>query len=390
MDEKINKTGIKACIFMGSMFFMCYVGLSGAIADIAAYFPTYSVQVIQTGMMAITLVSIPGAFIAGRLAFFHSKRTLVVVGFALVAAGGVGGFFFHDTIVLYYVWSCVIGAGMGFFQPLVVSFITDYFEGKERDQLAGLQTSFVSGGSVLLTFLGGLLAVVAWHFSYLVFLIAVPVLITCLINLPAKNRYAVEKAAKQKIPRKVSYYIISVFLFFLVYITFPSNIALYLSEKGFGSAALAGGANAVFMIGGVVMGLFFSGFNRRFGEYLFGFSHLILTVSLMLLCFGNSIAIVFIAVFVGGMGIGMTMPRAVLSLSAIIPPAAAATVFSFHATVAPSLAGFISPTVFAFLGGFVSDAGDSVSRLTAAAVMSAVLMVAQFIITAKTKKIESI
>lgn len=386
MGIDVNSKKVKACILAASLIYMCYVGLTAAIAEIADYFPGYGVQVIQTGVTTINLMSIFGALLGGWLSFRYPKKSLIILGLSLISVGGVCGFSLHGTIVLFYTWSVVIGTGMGLFLPLGVSLMADYFEGAERNRLAGMQTSFVNGGGVILTFVGGLLAAIAWNFSYLAFLAAVPVLLICVVGLPAKNRYAIERAAKQKIPLCVAYYFMTVVLFMMVYNAFPSNIALFLHESGFGEASMAGSVGAVFMCGGVCMGFVFSKLSMRIDEYLFSISLLLLAGAFFILCACKSIVPVFIVAFFGGMSISMTMPQALFSVSGRIPPAISAFVFSLTASVAPSIGNFVSPTVVAFLSGFVSDAGDSISRYTAVGILALVFACMQFIIVSRAKK----
>ena len=383
MITEPNNRMIKACILAASLICMCYVGLIAAIADIAAYFPDYDVQVIQTGVTTINLMNIFGALLGGWLSFRAPKKKLIILGLSMVSAGGICGFLFHGTLGLFYTWSVVIGLGMGLFLPLVVSLTADYFEGLERNKLAGMQTSFINGGGVALTFAGGLLAAIAWNFSYLAFLAAVPVLVICLASLPAENRYPIEKSARQKIPRCVLYYFTTVVLFMLVYNSFPSNIALFLSERDFGHASLAGEVGAVFMCGGVVMGIVFSRFSMRIGEYLFGVAYLMLALTFFTLCFTQSIAVVFIAAFFGGTSISMTMPQALFSVAARIPPATSAVVFSLVASVAPSIGNFVSPSAIALMSGLVSDSGDSISRYAIAGILAAIFAGFQFLYVSK-------
>ena len=388
MSVTENKTRIKISILAASLFYMSTVGLSAAIADIAGFFPSYSVQVIQTGITTISLVGIIGALAVGVLAFSRSKKILILFGLALVLIGGFCGFFVHGTLLLLYAWSVVIGAGAGMFQPLISSLLADYFEGVERNQLAGIQTAFVSGGGVLLAFVGGLLAMIAWHFSYLVHLIALPLFVICALNLPRENKYPTQKGQKQTIPRCVYYYIVTVFSLALVYNVFPSNIALYLSEKDLGAASMAGAVNAVFMGGGVFMGFVFSRISMRIGEYLFAISYLVLVICFVILCLSYSIIPVFVAAFIGGSSISMTMPQAMFSVSGKIPLATSAAVFSLMATISPNLGNFVSPAVIAFASRMVSDAGDSISRFVTALILGAVLMVVQFVVTMRANRAE--
>ena len=382
----ISKKKIRFCILATATVQMCYIALMAAISDIAAFFPDYSATVIQTGVTAINLMAIGGALVSGLLSFRFPKKLLTILGFALVIIGGICGFFLHSTLGLFYTWSLVIGFGLGMFSPAVMSLLVDYFEGEERAEISGMQTSFINSGGVILTFVGGLLAAIAWHFSYLAFLAVVPVLIICMKNMPAKNRFPAERGTKQKIPPEIWYYFLTVFLIFLVYNTFPTNIALFLHETGLGDAAMAGGVNAVFMVGGVVMGLIFSRMTGRFAEYFFAFAHLMLIISFSLICVTESIAVVFIAAFIGGISISMTMPQAMYSVAGKIPPATGVAVFSLVSSVAPSLGSFASPAVMGFFSRFVTDEGDSISRFMAAVMLALVFAIVQFAAVARSRK----
>jgi len=90
------------------------------------------------------------------------------------------------------------------------------------------------------------------------------------------------------------------------------------------------------------------------------------------------LAVVFIVSFVGGMSISLTMPQALYSVSLVIPPQLSVPVFLFIASISLIIDDIISPSVIALLSRFVSDAGDSVSRYTTAAVMAAIFAVIQF------------
>jgi len=379
MAKEMSKSRMKVYYLTASAIIMCYMSMIGAIADIAAYFPSYSVQVIQTGVTAINLAIIGGALTAGFLSLKFSKKTIMITGLSFVILGGVCGFLFHDSIQLFYLWSLVIGAGFGMFTPTMTSLLVDYFDGAERNKIAGMQTSFVNGGGVLLTFAGGLLATIAWNYSYLVFLVAVPILIIFARNLPSKGHASAEKSFWHKIPINVVYYAVSIIVFMLLYNVFPSNIALFLRENDLGNASMAGGVNAVFMCGGVFFGFVFTKLSLKIGNYLFVVAHMMLLLCYFTLCHTNSLAVVFVVSFVGGMSISMTMPQALYAVSTKIPPEASVATFAMIASISPNIASFISPVAIGSFSKLLSDAGDSVSRYTAAAILALVFAIAQFI-----------
>jgi MFS family permease len=377
----MDKRKIRICIFAAAMMQMCFVGLAAAIADIAKAFPQYSLTVIQTGVTSINLIGFFTALLVGWLATRYSKKIITIVSLLLIAIGGLGGFLFHGSLPVFYCWSFVIGAGLGGFTPAVASLIVDHFEEDERAKISGLQTSFINGGGVLLTFGGGLLASIAWYDSYLAFLVAVPVLIICAICMPMKNKYTYQKTEKQKLPPIVFYYTANVFMAMLTYYVFVANISVYVSEKGLGHASLAGTANAVFMIGGVACGFIFPKLSHKFGEYLFSFAHILLLIGFVLLNLHASIPVLMVAAFIGGCSISLALPQSIFSVSSRIPPSLSASAMSMISSVAPCLATFASPAVFAFLSHFVSDAGDVASRFTAASVVCTICAVVFAIIT---------
>jgi MFS family permease len=377
--DEMSTGKIKVCVLTAAMMQMCFVGLAAAIADIAKAFPGQSIQLIQTSVTSINLMSILSALLSGWLASSHSKKGLTLAGLSLVATGGAGGFLYHSSLPLVYLWSVVVGFGMGFFTPPVSSLIVDYFDGDERSRLSGLQTSFVNAGGVILTFGGGLLAAAAWYYSYLAFLVAIPVLLVCLANMPPKNKFTAQTAGKQKMPSPVYYYMVVTFALLLVYNVFGSNVSLFISENKLGGASLAGSVNAVFMIGGVVCGFAFDKLSRRFGEYLFGLSHLLLCGCFLLMCLNASIPVLAAAALIGGSSISLTLPQCIFSVSAKIPPVLSAGVLSLVTIVSPSVATFVSPTVFAYLGRLMSGAGDSRSRYAAAAAVCLVFACALFV-----------
>jgi len=386
--EAAMKKRMKVCLLTGSALFMSYVALAGAIADIAEFFPEFSVELIQTGVTAINLMTVLAALFAGWLSYRRAKRGVILFGLAFIVIGGVGGFFFHNTIVLFYLWSLVIGAGLGIFTPTATGLLVDYFEETERNHLIGIQGSFVNGGGVLLAFVGGLLAAIVWNCSYLAFLAAIPVFILYAKSMPVKkSKDTNTKPVRRKIPGCVLYYLMTSFIFMLVYNAFPSNIALFVSERGIGDASLAGSATSVFMLGGVFFGFIYSKFSVRIGEYLFTVGHLTLALSFFLLYLTESVGIVFVVAFFGGMSINMTMPQTLFSVSTKIPPETGITVFSLVMSVTPNIATFISPAVISFLSKLVSDAGDSVSRFVAAGLLSLCFAVVQFAIVARSRRV---
>ena len=140
-------------------------------------------------------MTFPGLFIlitsllSAFLARYISQKKLAVTGLILNTATAVGGFLFHGNIVVLFCWAAALGLGIGMWMPLVNAIASAHFEGNERASLLGRISSAQNIGAVFMTVVGGALAVIAWHFVYLVYFIAVPGLICAVIYLPDEKAH---------------------------------------------------------------------------------------------------------------------------------------------------------------------------------------------------------
>jgi MFS family permease len=367
--KDIQTGKIKICILSAAMMQMCFVGLVAAISDISRAFPDTGIQVIQTCVNTINLTGIGGALLAGWLSGRQTKKQLILIGLGLIVIGGVGGFFCYHSLRWIFVWSFIIGGGIGLFTPLVTSLIIDCFDGDERNRLAGLQTTFINTGGVIVTFFGGVLAAVSWHCSYLIFLAAIPVFFICIVGLPARDKVKTQGKTQKKLSPRIMFYMVVVLLFMLSYSVFASNISLYFSENQLGAAPVAGAANAVFMLSGAVCGVAFNRLSRQFGDYLFGIAHLLLCCCYLILFLCNSSTATFAAAAIGGCAISLTLPQCIRSVSSFVDPELSTKAMSLVISVSSSVGVFFSPVFIAFLGATISSGNDSKHRfLTACAV----------------------
>ena len=184
MSKTVNKKMLKITILVVTFMQMATNGLSPAMSEIAAAFPEASASTVQM------LMSLPGifvvvlSFVSAELTARFSKKFLIGGGLVCLILVGVCGTLFHGSLQILFIWSVLMGLGMGLVIALTASLIADYFDGKEKEDLMGLQTSAGNVGGMIMTAVGGLLTSVAWNLDYCVYFLAVPGLILLLLFVP--------------------------------------------------------------------------------------------------------------------------------------------------------------------------------------------------------------
>ena len=333
MSKPINKNMIKITILVICFVQMATNGLSPAISDISAAFPNASASTVQL------LMSVPGIFVvilsfvtAGLTAKF-SKKFLIGVGMVCLILTGILGVLFHGSLQILFVWSCVMGLGMGLVIALTASLISDYFDGKEKASLMGLQTSAGNIGSMIMTAVGGVLTAVAWHLDYLVYFIALPGLLLLLFFIPGGSPSGKaaepqeEKAAEQKAsgnggamallksPR-VWMYVIFSFLILFLFNAGPTNLSMYVSEFGIGTTVVSGTAASVFLLGGTLSGIAFGPVARKLGVCTVPVGFALAAVGFSIIVLQPSIVCLYAGSLIAGMSISMVSPQSLMQISA--------------------------------------------------------------------------
>lgn len=262
--SKAQSNRIRAAILAISVVQMGTNAISPILADIAAAFPQAGSSSIQLLMTFPSLFVIAFSLLAASFARRVPKKWIAAVGCGLFCLSGVLSFLLHGTLPLLFAWAGMTGIGIGLVVPMATSLVNDCFTGPQQEQMMGWQSSAANVGAMLMTFLGGLLASIHWSCNYLVYLIALPGLLLAATCLPASAGRQPEKAADA--PRQAGFLtllgrrpvLVGCLLSAAVTMLFntaPTNLSMFVTEKGIGSAAQAGTATTLLLLSGTVGGL---------------------------------------------------------------------------------------------------------------------------------------
>lgn len=361
--------------------------ISSILAKIAELFPQYHATTIQFLATAPCMVIILMSLLTGKLAEVVPKKYLALFSASMFIVTAMGGFFFHHSLVMLYVWEVTLGVGVGILVPLGTSLIADYYTGEERSSTMGLQSAVISVGGVLLSLFGGLLANIRWYYNYLAFLLIIPGFILLLIGLPLHKPLRTKKDGTRRAgatPKVIIEYGMIAFLFMLLFNVVPTNLAMHLKENAITGSVRAGVASAVLMLSGVPAGLLYKSFAKRMGERVIALGFFNLALGSLITALARNYALILIGVFIAGFSLSLVMAQIVISIAEKEQPAAVTMSISFNMAI-NNLGSFLSPN-FTKLSKAVFRSDYAVSRYLMLSVVTFAVAAVLFILLGRPRK----
>ena len=281
------------------------------MADIASAFPDASnvaVQyVMQSGMIGAFVVSLLMSVFTSRF----RKKPMILMGLAAIFLGGLIPILNHSSILLLDICGFISGSGQGFLMPLMGALILENFEGRERESMLGLNTTFITGGSALFLMIAGPVCERGWVNVYFIYFVTIPVIAIVLLflakdekPLPAQRGEA-GAARRPAISAKGWIQCALIVMMGIGYTAFPLNLSFYVVGKGLGSATTVGLCMTVITVIGALTGLVFAQLVKASRLYIsvvaagFGLAATLATI------FAQNMALVFLGAALAGAYFGI-------------------------------------------------------------------------------------
>ncbi|OTO99809.1 major facilitator superfamily transporter permease [Enterococcus faecium] len=121
------------------------------------------------------------------LSSYFAKRigmkNTIILGLLLAGIGGIIPVF-TATFQTVLISRVILGAGLGVYNSLAVTYISSLYSGNTRATLLGIRNSMEALGQTILIFLAGVLVNINWTASFLVYAIAFPVALLFALKVP--------------------------------------------------------------------------------------------------------------------------------------------------------------------------------------------------------------
>ncbi len=372
MENGKNKKVIAAGLLVMSLTMACNSALAPILAEVGKFFPDAGDSAIQIVLTLINLTTLPAMILEPMLEPKITKRDIAVIGTALMLIGGLMPQVLNSQLWMLYAASVVIGVGLSFVVVTSSSLISDYFTGLDKSRVMGFQSIFVSiGGTIIAKGSGLLTAMAGWKRGYLVFLIALPIIIIILLTVPkGETTPQAEKGEKSGISGSMVYFGALCLITGIFVATFNTNIAMYIDRKGIGDASTAGTVASIMQVIGIVGGLILGFVVKTFKRFTIGASILVMAAGTALVGLTTSFPTICVGAVLVGIGFAIRNPGAV-TFGANMVPAAQASLAIAIISATYNVGNFISSYVVNPLANMLGE--DIANRFIVSAAALAVI-----------------
>lgn len=270
----------KFSILSISILLMSHLAISPVIPSL---YELYHSQNPNIGLASVeSLATLPAmmitifVLISNIIINYIGKKNTIILGLVIIfIAGIIPSFTLNFNIVL--ISRLFLGAGIGLFNSLSISIISDYFSGETRNTMIGMRTAFLNIGKAITTFVAGYLLVYDIKYIFLVYSIALP--IALIFSFAVPNAQAQKrKTIEIKIHKETITLTSLTFFIGICYMGATVKIPTLLSAKYSLSPDISRNILSVLAISGTFAGFLFGKFIKIFKD-----TTLIIMLTFMLL-----------------------------------------------------------------------------------------------------------
>lgn len=336
--------------------------ISGTIPAMEEAFSNVSKANVELLTTIPTAGVMVGTVLTGVFSNYLGKKKSVLSGLFIALIAGILPAFFPEY------WPILIsrfffGVGMGIFNPLSVSYITDLYEGDRQRSLLGYRNAASNLGDTIMLFLAGILIAFSWNTTYLVFLVLlVPiVLITMFVpkefdNFNIKSSTVDEEghihAGEEKTRPSTNVKVIVLGVVFMLISMFYNVIALkfasYVVTEHIGTASTATWIFSFLVLAAIFSGILFERISKITKKLTVFFFEVIIGVAYVAIAFVHNVPALLVLVLVSGFAWGIINP-ALTSRLVDVSPANSMNLSTSIIVIFINVGFLISPYFFALV-----------------------------------------
>lgn len=320
-------------------------------------------MVISLPSLVVAVCGFPMGYLADRVGLAR----ILIACLVLFIVSGVCGYFCGDIWTLLAT-RVFMGIGIAGISTGATGLMGIYYDGDERRRVMAVQSAFMGFGGVVLEIIGGLMADVAWNVPFLVYLVAVPILLAGLVAVRdvaidgGQGGGSGDFAPGSKARMAVLYASIFVLMFLMFIVS--ANVSDIMTDMG-ESMTVAGLILAFMGFTQVFTSLAYSRVRRMPGYQHMLLIAFVLQAAGMLMFASDSLAVLAVGVGIIGVGLGLGMPTITNGLSMMSPASAQGRTMGIYSCVM-NLGTFLSTLV---MGPVIAAIGYTASFELAAVVV---------------------
>lgn len=359
--------------------------ISSALPEMAKSFPNISVAkidmiaTIQQFSVMVTLL------LSGIISKKIGIKKTISIGLILTGVAGVFPLFSHN-FSLILISRLIVGCGIGLFNSLAITIIDLFYEDPTRSEMLGFRSATEQIGVSILNIIVGMLVLINWHASFLIYLLAFPLLAFFLKVVPEPPIQETNGDKKQRI--NVSVIIMTLLLALMVacstsvVIQIPNIVVTDLSKTGAVSSLII----SVNTLMGMITGIFFG---RVYGIV----KKFVLPIGIIFMAIGSLVIVSYHSVLgatIGAIICGISYPLVgsyIFSLVNVIAPEGSETLANSTLLIGANLGSFSTPFFLSELGklnSLTTQAGPFLTIFWLLIILTVIILIYQLFFQKKT------
>jgi len=323
-------------LLLGAIAHMCTGIITPAIPKILKHYES----VPHIKLLVKLVVTTPHLSIAicspiiGLLVFKVNRRLIIMLSLLVYAVAGLMCFWIDDIYVII-LSRALLGIAVSIIVTSVTSLIADCFDGSERNTMVGLQTAFMSIGTISFSLISGVVSDLYWKnifLAYIVPSILIPFVAYFIIDprwagldVASSNTLDVKSDHKsivkifQNIPIIWMIYLVAM-LHMITYYLIPLQLPLILDALGHNSKEISYITASETLIIGLVAARYRRIKKNRDHSLICLISFSIMAGAFLVISVSYSYLLIMISCLIYGVGMGMMMPNNTLWLISVVNP----------------------------------------------------------------------
>lgn len=304
---------------------------SPAIAVIQKAFPQANHTAVESLATIGDAAAVLSALVVGQLLARWSFKQLGLISLTLLAGGGLLPLIWHQSVTQLLIWGFLAGLGTGGITTILPSLQSFSFQGEQLAIILGKVVALENGSSMVLVFIGGLLASRNWLYNYYIFFLTFLAIIVVWFTVPNQRPQSPSNSAPtmQQTPMSVMrprqilmviFYIFVASIIVFLEATLYNKNALFINNYHLGSPALTGQIMMLDGLAAIVVGLTIKYLRRWLKKYLLVFSFTLDALGGLLLLKWHSVLSIGLATFCMGAGSAIVLMTVPYLLSLLASP----------------------------------------------------------------------
>ncbi|MCT3393113.1 MFS transporter [Lentilactobacillus hilgardii] len=332
-----------------SISFMITTGtaISSSLPSMARSFPGIPIAQLDTIATVQQFTVMLFLLASGTISRKIGIKKTINIGLLITGIAGVFPFFSNNFVAIL-ISRLLLGVGIGLFNSLAITVIDLFFQGNNKSQMLGFRSATEQIGVSILNLVVGFLILINWHASFLIYLLAFPIMAFFSKYVPEPPIPTESKNVRQRVNFKVIALTILMMVIVICSTAVIVQIPNIIVSDKLGSATTASLIISANTLAGMVMGILFGKVYQIAKKFTLTIGILFMALGAFIIVIGPNSLVVGLGAIVCGLSYPLVGSYA-FNLLGTVAPAGSETLGNSVLLIGANIGSFVTPVALSGL-----------------------------------------